>query len=182
MRMPLNEQVSSLESVRHYCQCKQTTAIQGEAKSNTVIAAHSNTLTSLCTRKDSTRPEREEKQPIRPAHQHRVRWVSVVEPVLALSVPDCWFRGVVVITSALHAECRGFNPHRNQTAIFLLENTTKEVYERGAGMPSSAALLVAACTALMKPARTPARSSSCTPAIVVPPGEHTCSARRRAVD
>ena len=33
---------------------------------------------------------------------------------------DRWFRGVVVITSALHAEGREFDPRRN-LAFFLIE-------------------------------------------------------------
>lgn len=44
---------------------------------------------------------------------------------------------------------------------------------------SSLARCVAEKTAFMKAARTPAFSSSCTPAIVVPPGEVTMSCNRR---
>lgn len=46
---------------------------------------------------------------------------------------------------------------------------------------SSSARFVAATTAFMKAARIPLFSSSCTPAMVVPPGEVTMSCKERGV-
>src|SRR5262249_44104283 len=47
-----------------------------------------------------------------------------------------------------------------------------------AGLPSATGRRVAASTAVMKAPRTPARSSSCRPAMVVPPGLATLSFNR----